>query len=175
MSLLEDRGRPGTIGVLARIITGWAILGGVVLLLVVAANVAAVLASVFGSSFAGAFELTELGVAVAAFAFLPYCQMNDENVTADIFTSGLSDRAVAALTAIASIVALSFAAILLWRMYFGLGEQKTYGYTTAILQVPVWWAFVPILVSLALLCVAAVISLLETGHKATTGERMHGE
>lgn len=174
MSLLDDRDRPGAVGVLARIITAWALMGGVVLCLIVAANVASVLATAFGGSFAGAFELTEVGVAIAAFAFLPYCQLQDENVTADIFTSGLPDRAVAALTAVASAVALIFGAVLLWRMSLGLADQRTYGYTTAILQLPVWWAFVPILVSLALLCAAAVVSLFETGHKATTGDRWHG-
>lgn len=175
MSLLDDRDRRGAIGVLARIITLWAILGGVVLVLVVIANVAGVLASLAGGSFPGAFELTELGVAVAAFSFLPYCQINDENVTADIFTTGLPQRAVAGLTALASLVALGFGALLLWRMSLGMIDQRTYGYITAILQIPVWWAFVPILVSLALLCVAALISLVETGHEAATGARLHGE
>ena len=46
--------------------------------------------AVFGRPFPGDFELTEMGVAVAAFSFLPYCQLTGANVTADIFTSGAS-------------------------------------------------------------------------------------
>ncbi len=55
-----------------------------------------------------------------------------------------------------SLVALGFALLLLWRMYYGMLDQRDYGYTTAILQVPIWCAFVPILISLALLALAAL-------------------
>jgi TRAP-type C4-dicarboxylate transport system permease small subunit len=46
-------------------------------------------------------------------------------------------------------------------MYFGMLDQKAYNYTTAILQFPHWVAFIPILISLALLAIAATITLLE--------------
>jgi len=63
-------------GLVLRITTGWAILGGLVLMAVVAVNVASVVgAAVFNSAVPGDFEMTELGVAIAAFSFLPYCQI----------------------------------------------------------------------------------------------------
>jgi TRAP-type C4-dicarboxylate transport system permease small subunit len=155
-------GGAGPIGLARTVINAWALLGGVLLVLVVLVNVVAIVGAVFGWPFPGDFELTEVGVAVAVFAFLPYCQLTYSNVTADIFTSWLSERPVAVLSIIASFVALAFSGFLLSRMYYGMLDQMAYGYTTAILQIPHWVAFVPILISLALLAVAAAITALET-------------
>lgn len=152
------------------VIAGWALAGGVLLLVVVAVNVVSVLGSaLIGRPFPGDFELTEMGVAVAAFAFLPYCQLTGANVTADIFTSGAGPRLRAALALAASVIALGFSLLLLWRMYLGLLDQKAYGYTTTILQLPQWMAFVPILISLALLAVASVLTLTEAARDRRAG------
>lgn len=148
-------------GVVGRVITGWALLGGGVLLLIVAINMISVIGSLFGSPFPGDFELTEMGVAIAAFAFLPYCQLIGANVTADIFTANASRRTIALLTMLGAFVALLFSLTLIWRMYAGMLDQKDYDYTTAILQIPVWWAFVPCLLSLGLLAVAAALTFKE--------------
>lgn len=146
---------------LGRVIDAWALLGGLVLALLVLVNVWAVVADAAGLGFAGDVELTEMGVAVAAFAFLPYCQLRRQNVRADLFTERSGSGLRRALDSAASALALGFAALLLWRMYGGLVDQKTYGYSSTILQVPVWWVYVPVLVSLALLVVAAAMTLAE--------------
>jgi TRAP-type C4-dicarboxylate transport system permease small subunit len=164
-----ERRRTGLVGAAAALIHGWAIAGGMVLLAVVLVNVLSVLGGIFWRPFPGDFELTEMGVAVAAFSFLPFCQLTDANVTADIFTARASHRWVSGFKLAASIVALGFALLLVWRMYYGMGDQRTYGYTTAILQVPIWWAFVPILFSLVLLAVASLITLLENGRTVAYG------
>lgn len=161
--------RPGLFGVIERLISGWALLGGLALLGVIAVNLAAVIGAMIGWPFPGDFELTEMGVAVAVFAFLPYCQLRDANVTADIFTTGAGPRLLAALKAFAALVATGFAAILLWRMSAGLVDMREYGYATAILQVPTWIAFVPILVSLGLLTAAALITLVDSLGTARKG------
>lgn len=144
-----------------RIVSIWALIGGTVLLAVVAINMLSVVGSIFGLPFPGDFELTEVGIAIAAFAFLPYCQVIGANVTADIFTSKASPRWIAFLTLIGALVALLFSVILIWRMYFGMLDQKTYGYMTAILQIPQWIAFVPILVSFLFLALASLATIIE--------------
>lgn len=159
MTFDEQNGEAGPTGLASRIITGWALAGGVVLMLVVFMNTWSVIGANFGVPFPGDFEMTEIGICVAAFAFLPYCQLTGANVSADIFTSGASAQWVAIFSLIGSLVALGFSLLLLWRMWAGMLDQKEYGYTTAILQLPHWLVFIPILVSLALLAVAAAITL----------------
>jgi TRAP-type C4-dicarboxylate transport system permease small subunit len=149
------------------IIQAWALVGGALLCALVLMNVYSVLgAALTGRPFPGDIEMTEVGIAVAVFAFLPYCQLTDANVTADIFTSGASPRTIAILKVAASIVALCFSAILIWRMSAGMLDQKAYGYTTAILQFPHWIAFVPILFSLVLLAVASLMTAAGAVHDA---------
>lgn len=152
-------GRTGVAGAARHLITGWALLGGVLLLVIVLINVASVVGGMFWKPFPGDFELTEIGIAIAAFMFLPYCQLTDANVTADIFTMRAPARLVAGFKLLASAVALGFALLLLWRMYEGLESQRDYEYATAILAFPIWIGFVPILISLALLCMAAGMTL----------------
>lgn len=157
----DDRGRTGPKGLVHTIVTVWALLGGVLLAAVAAMNVAAILAAIVGLSIPGDFEMTEVGVAVAVFAFLPYCQLTRANVSADIFTTGASPRWIAIFSLLGSLAAIGFGALLMWRMYLGMLDQKAYGYTTAILQFPHWLAFLPILFSLFLLLVAAATTLVE--------------
>lgn len=143
------------------------------LLAVILMNVISIVGALFGRPFPGDFEMTEVGVAVAAFSFLPFCQITGANVTADIFTSRASPRVIASTRLVASIVALLFALLLLWRMYLGMLDQRTYGYTTAILQFPIWQAFLPILVSLALLALASLTTMIENFRVLTKGDH-HG-
>lgn len=158
----KDIGRAGFSGAVYRLAVAWALLGGCVLTAVVLINVVTVLGGMFNAPFPGDFELTEIGVAIAAFMFLPYCQISGANVTADIFTAKASPRLVAGFAVLASVVALGVSLLLLWRMQAGMIDQKTYGYFTAILQVPIWWGFLPILASLALLAVCACVSFYES-------------
>jgi len=145
-----------------RISTGWAVLGGFILLIVMAINVYSVItAAVIGKSFSGDFELTEIGVAVAAFSFLPYCQINGHNVTADIFTAKASKFWLSLFSLASSLVALGFGLLLLWRMYYGMLDMATYDSTTAILQIPLSWGYGACLLSLALLAVAAGTTVYE--------------
>jgi TRAP-type C4-dicarboxylate transport system permease small subunit len=162
MAEISPQTQTGPSGLVFRIITGWALLGGVVLLLVVLMHTWSVIGNQFGLPFPGDFEMTEVGVCIAAFSFLPYCQLTGANVTADIFTSRASPRWIAIFSLVASIIAVCFSLLLLWRMYAGMLDQKEYGYTTAILQFPHWVAFIPILISLGLLAVASLFTLRDS-------------
>ena len=144
------------------LITGWALMGGLVLVGVVLVNAWSILAgAIVNKPFPGDFELTEMGAAVAAFCFLPYCQLVGANVSADIFTMRAGPRAIAVMSVLASVIAVAFAAVLLWRMGAGLADYREYEQFTGILEIPIWWAFVPALISLALLVLASVITLVE--------------
>lgn len=161
--------RTGIAGAVHRLTVLWALGGGAVLTGVVAVNVATVLGGIFGMPFPGDFELTEIGTAIAAFMFLPWCQMTGANVTADIFTARASPRWIAGFALLAAAVALGFSLLLLVQMQAGMADQRRYGYVTAILQVRIWWGFVPILASLALLAASALVTLIEAGRDLAAG------
>jgi len=147
-------------GLAFKVITGWALVGGLVLIAVVMVNAWSIVASaLINKPFPGDFELTEMGAAIAVFCFLPYCQLVGANVSADIFTMRAGRRSQALMSVMAALVAVLFAGILLWRMSAGLQDYREYQEFTGILQIPIWWAFVPALISLVLLLWAALITL----------------
>jgi len=160
----------GASRLLRRFIEYWALAGGIVLLGVALMTAwSAGTGWVLGRPLPGDFELTEIFVAVAIFAFLPYCQLTDANVTADLFTARAGPRTLAALGVLAALLALGIAILLTWRTWAGLIDYRKYVETTAILKIPIWTAYVPALASLGLLVLACVLSLLESGRALRRG------
>jgi TRAP-type C4-dicarboxylate transport system permease small subunit len=148
----------------------WALAGGILLLAIVLLNAASLTGNFFlNQPVPGDFEIVEMGVAVAVFCFLPYCQITGANVSADIFTSGAGPRTIAALSVLASFVAFAFSILLFRQMYYGLLDYRLYLQVTTIYQIPIWYAFLPILMSLFLLAVACLLSFYDamTGKPAT--------
>lgn len=140
----------------------WALIGGAVLLAVVLVNAYSIVSDIlFTKPFPGDFEITEIGIGIAAFCFLPYCQITGSNVSADIFTAGASRGAIAIMAMFASIVAIAFSIFMLWRMSDGLLGYIEYEEVTGILSFPIWIAFIPCLMSLCLLVVSAFVSLAD--------------
>ena len=139
----------------------WAIGGGILLFAVVFMNALSVGLNIFWNPIPGDVELTEMGVAVSVFAFLPYCQLHYSNVSADIFTSRASPSFLCAIKAIASIFAIILAILLFWWMFKGMVDRYNFNYLSAILLIPMWIPFAPVLLSLVLLMVASTLTLIE--------------
>lgn len=147
-------------GLLRRVLEAWALLGGLALFAIALMTAwSATSGWLFAKPLPGDVEMVEMLTAVSVFMFLPYCQLTGANVTADLFTAKASPRTVALLTLIGAVVALGFSLLLLWRMYEGLLDYRQYVETTTILRIPIWYAYVPALVSLVLLALAALVSV----------------
>jgi TRAP-type C4-dicarboxylate transport system permease small subunit len=115
----------------------------------------------------GDYELVKHFIAVAIFTFLPYCQLTGANVTVDIFTEGMSERAKSAMVVFSSLLAVILSLVLLRQMSLGFADYVRFPEETATLHVPLWTAFPPMLFSLLLLLTAALI----TGVEALQGIR----
>ena len=138
----------------------WALLGGVVTLglsLMVAASAASNI--VTGRPFAPDHELVKHLIAIAIFMFLPYCQMTGANVTVDVFTAGMGERAKAVMALVSSLIAGAFAILLLIQMSDGFQSYLQYPEVTPVLRLPLWTAFPPILLSLFLLLLASLLTM----------------
>jgi TRAP-type C4-dicarboxylate transport system permease small subunit len=145
-----------------KLIEYWALLGGVLLLGVVLVTAWSLFRDIVWSQpVTGENEIVQVGIAVAVFSFLPYCQLTGANISADIFTARLGARVIALLTLLGAAVALVFACILVWRTWAGLFDYREYLETTPIMQFPIWMAFIPILISIVLLVLASAISIYE--------------
>ena len=163
----EPRRRPSW-GLLRGIIRAWALVGGLIILVLVLITAASALSNLlFNLPFSGEYELAKHFVGIAIFTFLPYCQLTGANVTVDIFTEGVGPRMKAAMLFLSSLLAAAFAILLLRQMSLGFGDYLRYPEETAALHIRLWTAFPPILLSLALLFAASLL----TAHDAWYGLR----
>ena len=150
----------GPQGLLRRAVEGWALCGGLLLLAIaLMISYSSAASWLVSKPLPGDVELVEMLTAISVFMFLPYCQLTGANVTADLFTAKASKRTIALLTLLGAVVALGFSVLLLWRMFEGLLDYRQYVETTTILRIPIWYAYVPALASLALLAAAAAVSV----------------
>ncbi len=94
----------------------------------------------------GDFELVEMGIAFAVFAFLPWCQLQRGHATVELFTSKMGVRANAVLDSVSDILMFFVAGLLTWRLYLGMLDKRSYFETTFILQTPMWWGYAAALV-----------------------------
>lgn len=150
---------PAWSGLLRGIIKAWALVGGAVILVLVAITAASAISNLlFNVPFSGEYELAKHFVGIAIFTFLPYCQLSGANVTVDIFTEGFGPRAKATMLLFSSLLAAAFSILLLRQMSLGFGDYIRYPEETAALHLPLWTAFPPILFSLALLLIASLLT-----------------
>jgi len=169
-----------------------AILGGFVLMVLVAMTTLSIigrtLSKLFHSDFAvssfgslsqwiidlgvgeinGNYELLEAGVAFAIFSFFPICQLYNEHATVDVFTSGMPPKALRILRAFWE-VALSVTIIFItWRLYEGMQRYIGNGETTLFLQMPLWWSYAASFTAASVACIiAAYCAIMRVGEAAT--------
>lgn len=122
-----------------------AVAGGIVLVMLVAMTVLSISGRAL-SSFGlgpvqGDFELVEAGIGFAIFAFLPWCTLNRGHATVEILAPLFGNRFNRALDALSSAVLLVIAIFLTWRHWLGTLDKMSYGESTMILQMPVWWGY----------------------------------
>lgn len=105
---------------LSRLATAIAIAGALVML--AAAAMVAVSVSVRNLTdvaLMGDYEIVQMATAIAAFAFLPYCQMRRGNILVDTFTARLPEGVRRGLDALWDVVYAAIVAIVAWQLMQG--------------------------------------------------------
>ena len=119
-----------------------AVIGGLITLVVTALTVVSVVGrGVFNDPLLGDSEVVEVGIALAIFSFLPYCQMRGANVIVDFFTMAASTRMRACLDMIMNAVFLACVAVLTWRLAVGGLAAFRNGDNSMFLRIPLWWGY----------------------------------
>lgn len=139
--------------------TAFALLGGVIVALVAGLTVVSVIGRwAFASPIPGDVELVQLGTASALALFLPYCQLHGSHLIVDIFTVRSGAVLHRWLDAFAHVVAAAVLALLAARAAWGVESLRAAAETSMVLGVPLWLAYAPLVPSLAL---AALVALLQ--------------
>jgi TRAP-type C4-dicarboxylate transport system permease small subunit len=111
----------------------------------------------------GDFDIVQLALPVAVFAFLPVCHLHRANILVDSFTTRLPQRMQRAIDAFWSLAYAAIAGLIVWGMLVGASETIANGTTTMVLGLPIGWAMVlagAFAAWLAVVAVAGAIMLI---------------
>lgn len=157
MDELGDRMRPSGFD---RAVQAIALIGGALLIALATMVVVSVTLRsnlVGAAGVPGDFELVQMATAIAAFCFLPYCQLRRGNIFVDTFTLKLPQGFQRAIDAVWDVVYALVMALIAWRLTVGARAAFASGENSMVLQFP---AYVPIAICAVLAALVAVTSLV---------------
>lgn len=151
-----------------RIARGLALAGGLVLI----ALVAVTCVSIVGRSLVpldigigpirGIYDVTEIGMAAAIFAFLPWCHLEKGHATVDLFEPSMPTWLNRTLDLVFNAGMLLVAVVGSWRLYLGMLDKMRFGETTLIAQIPVWYGYAAGLIGAAGFVIVAAFCVWRT-------------
>ena len=147
-------------GLLERLARRLALAGGLLLVGVMGMTVVSVLGRyLFNAPVPGDYEITELAIGIAVFAFFPYCHISNANIVVELFTGRMPTRFRAALDAMHSVTFAIVAGLITWRLFVGAMHKLNDGETPVFLGIPVHWAYFSSLLGAGLLTMVCVLLL----------------
>lgn len=152
-----------------------ALFGGAVLIGLVVLNTVSIVGRAFVPldigirPIRGIYDMTEIGIAVAIFAFLPWAQLSDAHARVDLFQSVMPRFAQRCFDLLFSIAMAALALLITWRLYLGMADKRSFGETTLIAQIPVWWGYAGGLIGAIGFTLVAVFCILRAGRRLMSG------
>ncbi|MBO0333002.1 TRAP transporter small permease [Sneathiella sp. CAU 1612] len=153
------------------IVSGWALLAGVLTLLIVLAttiNTAAFgadkIARLFGANVAGLAgyeDFVRLTISAVALMFFPYCQRRKGHVAVDLFADHFSVQIQQILEKIILVLTILLALFLAYWMSLGMISAYQDFASSPILGWPNWPFYIPGILSLVLWALVAAMQLRE--------------
>ena len=164
--------------ILIKLISGWALLGGALLLVIVLAtaiNAAGFTGNAIARTWGGTVsglpgyeDAVQMLVGVAALTMFPYAQLNKAHAAVDVFMQYAPDWANRAVSIVSGLLLIC---ITLWFAYMltqGMLQTKADAIETTVLGWPVW-VFMPFAVVSCLLWAAAAALNVFAPLEATDG------
>ncbi len=160
---------------LERLVSTWALIGGVLLIAIVvvtSVNVGAFsidrLARHFGANVAGLpgyEDFVRLAVGAAALMFFPYCQLRSGHVNVDLVAKHFPPTVQRALDLLWLVMGALVALGLAWYMFQGMLEIRADGTVSPVLGWLVWPFYAPGVVSLILWALVAGYQISGARHR----------
>ena len=113
----------------------------------------------------GIYDITEIGMAAAIFAFLPWAQLKEAHARVDLFQWAIPDGMNGVLDLVFNLAMTFVAAVGTWRLYLGMLDKQSYGETTLIAQIPVWIGYAGGLVGAVGFVIVAAFCVLRSGRR----------
>lgn len=115
----------------------------------------------------GIYDITEIGMAAAIFAFLPWAQLQDAHARVDLFQPMIPGGINRLLDLIFNFAMLVVATVGTYRLYLGMADKLQYGETTLIAQIPVWQGYAASLVGGVGFILVAAFCVIRSARRLT--------
>lgn len=153
-----------------------ALAGGIVLL----GLVAMIVVSVVGRALIwaglkpiyGDYEIVEMGVGFAIFAFMPWAHLTRSHAIVTLITDRFGEVVNRVILVITDVMMLVASAFLAWRLYHGMMDKFAYHETTLLLRWPLGWGY---LAGFAGAVIFAVISIYVLGRSLSAAAKGENE
>ncbi|KAA2236150.1 TRAP transporter small permease [Salinarimonas soli] len=109
----------------------------------------------------GDFELVQTGLALAVFAFLPYCQARRGNIMVDTFTGRLPLPVQRAIDGVWDVVFAGVAGLVAWRLALGAMDAFSSNTTSMVLALPIGYAIAACAAMAGLLTVICIATAFD--------------
>ena len=128
---------------LRRLAHWFALIGGLIMLSLAITTVVSIIGrTFFGQAVEGDYELTEVGLAVSVFLFLPECYLRNGHVIVDLFTANCRPATIRFLDNTSDFLFTLVSVVFAYRMTLSGFESKDYFEQTMILELPLWCVYV---------------------------------
>ncbi|MCI5109909.1 MAG: TRAP transporter small permease [Marivita sp.] len=150
---------------------GLALAGGAVLLCLIALTCVSILGralvplDIGVGPIRGIYDMTEIGMAAAIFAFLPWAQFTEAHARVDLFQSVMPRTMDQLLDLAFNVGMLVAASVGTWRLYLGMQDKLSFGETTLIAQIPVWQGYAASLVGAVGFILVSAFCVLRAGRR----------
>lgn len=113
----------------------------------------------------GIYDMTEIGMAAAIFAFLPWAQLQGTHAKVDLLEDRIPRRVNGLLELVFNVAMTAVAILIAWRLYLGMQDKLSFGETTLIAQIPVWQGYAAGLVGATGFVIVAVFCVVRSGRR----------
>jgi TRAP-type C4-dicarboxylate transport system permease small subunit len=159
MSSLDTESAFRRTGFLDRASYAVAVLGGILMLATAILIIASVgMRWLLATSIPGDVELIQTATAIAAFAFLPFGQLNRATIVVDTFTQRLPARARDRIDASWDLLYATAAAVLSWRLLVAAFDAIGSHTVSSVIGLPIGWFMLVGALMLVLLALAAALT-----------------
>ncbi|MDN5842209.1 MAG: TRAP transporter small permease [Alcaligenaceae bacterium] len=125
--------------ILRRLSIGFALVGGTITLALIAMSLVSLIGrKVFSAPIPGDIEILEMAIAVAVAAFLPLCEIRDNNIRVDLLSGVLPDYVNRLLLTMCHLLLALVMGFICWRAGMFAIESYQHTETSTMLMVPLW-------------------------------------
>lgn len=113
----------------------------------------------------GIYDMTEIGMAAAIFAFMPWAQLREAHARVDLFQWAIPTKMDQLLDLLFNAAMAFVAFVGTYRLYLGMQDKLSFGETTLIAQIPVWQGYAAGLVGAVGFVIVALFCTLRAGRR----------